>query len=458
MRNFEYNSKTYALVSSLLIITAMLGSVLGYGKVYAFHLLLILFYFILIKKFNLITNKYTVSFLIFIFFATLSIAWAPNKINGALDVVLFLFQFSCIAAVIFRVKLTNELESNFKIIFNVLLANLYIGILEIIGIMRMPMSFYSPYANFFGRTGYQIAGLSEDAVRKLAQTPTGFNYNPNNFCFVMLLFLPFCYFSKSKIFRATHTPLIIFCILMTGSRGGLLALLSFFGLMIILEDEKPRKIIDLFAFIFLVIFIDFCFDIGLISRFYQAANLQTGQVINFQSNSNMTLTSLDSASANLQTEQVINFQSNSNMTLTSLDSASYRFKLYCFGIKSFVKTYGLGTGVGGISSLAAEHFGVKSISFHNYFLEQSINLGLFFVLFFSLWYGFILKSLFKISLSSSIELRYYTKSCFYALLIALVGSISPSSIIYELSYWIIIGFSISLLIYSTKSNDCNSLA
>ncbi len=410
----------------------MLGSVLGYGKVYAFHLLLILFYFILIKKFNLITNKYTVSFLIFIFFATLSIAWAPNKINGALDVVLFLFQFSCIAAVIFRVKLTNELESNFKIIFNVLLANLYIGILEIIGIMRMPMSFYSPYANFFGRTGYQIAGLSEDAVRKLAQTPTGFNYNPNNFCFVMLLFLPFCYFSKSKIFRATHTPLIIFCILMTGSRGGLLALLSFFGLMIILEDEKPRKIIDLFAFIFLVIFIDFCFDIGLISRFYQAANLQT--------------------------EQVINFQSNSNMTLTSLDSASYRFKLYCFGIKSFVKTYGLGTGVGGISSLAAEHFGVKSISFHNYFLEQSINLGLFFVLFFSLWYGFILKSLFKISLSSSIELRYYTKSCFYALLIALVGSISPSSIIYELSYWIIIGFSISLLIYSTKSNDCNSLA
>ena len=67
MRNFEYNSKTYALVSSLLIITAMLGSVLGYGKVYAFHLLLILFYFILIKKFNLITNKYTVSFLIFIF-------------------------------------------------------------------------------------------------------------------------------------------------------------------------------------------------------------------------------------------------------------------------------------------------------------------------------------------------------------------------------------------------------
>ena len=296
----------------------------------------------------------------------------------------------------------------------------------------MPMSFYSPYANFFGRTGYQIAGLSEDAVRKLAQTPTGFNYNPNNFCFVMLLFLPFCYFSKSKIFRATHTPLIIFCILMTGSRGGLLALLSFFGLMIILEDEKPRKIIDLFAFIFLVIFIDFCFDIGLISRFYQAANLQT--------------------------EQVINFQSNSNMTLTSLDSASYRFKLYCFGIKSFVKTYGLGTGVGGISSLAAEHFGVKSISFHNYFLEQSINLGLFFVLFFSLWYGFILKSLFKISLSSSIELRYYTKSCFYALLIALVGSISPSSIIYELSYWIIIGFSISLLIYSTKSNDCNSLA
>ena len=432
MRNFEYNSKTYALVSSLLIITAMLGSVLGYGKVYAFHLLLILFYFILIKKFNLITNKYTVSFLIFIFFATLSIAWAPNKINGALDVVLFLFQFSCIAAVIFRVKLTNELESNFKIIFNVLLANLYIGILEIIGIMRMPMSFYSPYANFFGRTGYQIAGLSEDAVRKLAQTPTGFNYNPNNFCFVMLLFLPFCYFSKSKIFRATHTPLIIFCILMTGSRGGLLALLSFFGLMIILEDEKPRKIIDLFAFIFLVIFIDFCFDIGLISRFYQAANLQT--------------------------EQVINFQSNSNMTLTSLDSASYRFKLYCFGIKSFVKTYGLGTGVGGISSLAAEHFGVKSISFHNYFLEQSINLGLFFVLFFSLWYGFILKSLFKISLSSSIELRYYTKSCFYALLIALVGSISPSSIIYELSYWIIIGFSISLLIYSTKSNDCNSLA
>ena len=185
-------------------------------------------------------------------------------------------------------------------------------------------------------------------------------------------------------------------------------------------------------FSFLVIFIDFCFDIGLISRFYQVANLQT--------------------------EQVINFQSNSNMTLTSLDSASYRFKLYCFGIKSFVKTYGLGTGVGGISSLAAEHFGVKSISFHNYFLEQSINLGLFFVLFFSLWYGFILKSLFKISLSSSIELRYYTKSCFYALLIALVGSISPSSIIYELSYWIIIGFSISLLIYSTKSNDCNSLA
>lgn len=128
------------------------------------------------------------------------------------------------------------------------------------------------------------------------------------------------------------------------------------------------------------------------------------------------------------------------------DSTSVRTFMYLYGVNELFASNGLGIGVAGVGSkLASETnlFGEDKdiFSFHNFFLEMVVDIGVIpFVIimlaYLKLAFSLIKESRYKID-------SYMAKACGLSLLTIIPASIAPSSIIYVFTFWIVIGFSIA---------------
>lgn len=131
------------------------------------------------------------------------------------------------------------------------------------------------------------------------------------------------------------------------------------------------------------------------------------------------------------------------------DSTSVRAAMYLYGVKELFASHGLGLGTAGVGSqLASETslFGEDKdiFSFHNFFLEMLVDIGVIpFVIimlaYLKLAFSLIKKSRYKIDK----KLSYMAKACGLSLLTIIPASIAPSSIIYVFTFWMVIGFSIA---------------
>lgn len=141
---------------------------------------------------------------------------------------------------------------------------------------------------------------------------------------------------------------------------------------------------------------------------------------------------------------IVNFEVDLSGTLRK-SSVGVRGFIYSFGLKEFLNSFILGLGFGGIETkLFLSGYYVQS--FHFFFLQLLIDIGIFAFVFFIYFYlrlVFILRSIsFK---SKTVEIRYFAKSTSLGLILAIPASVAPSGIHYLLPFYVLIGFGISIV-------------
>lgn len=374
---------------------------------------------------SLVIKKYSLLFSVFAFYfyTWITAFWHPDL------AIFFRYQFYLLCGIYLIVyiyqKVDNEeqLKSLFKIIGLILTINLAIGISESLGLLRLPNSPYSSFVHYFGHSGVDLSDLNDTTIKVIGEKPTGFNWNPNNFGFVILLMLPYFLFHHSNKVKVCGVLAVLWILLSIGSRAHFLAFISllvFLPLMYKLSKKQMYAIsftiISLLVFILLPIFIKFD-DSSTIARMYSV---------------------FEQLSVGLE------YLKSGSIGSGSLNSTGKRAEVYIFGIFELQKSGGLGVGLGGIEALLVDS-GSKITSFHFFFLQMLVDFGWMFIFFIFMYLTLIFK-LRKLAINTRDNfVSYISKASALSLLIAIPASLAPSGVHYILSYYILIGFSLAIL-------------
>lgn len=391
----------------LLLIAAVFGHIISYGKLYAFHLVLAAYWGFILTGVIAIKKKTVKTLaipLLFLFFMSVSLLWSPNLINGLKYLFYFLCGYTIIFAIINYADNLTKLNLLFKTSAVFFLLNFFVGLLETTGNFRLPISQY--YGIFLTK-------------------PSGFYSNLNNFGFVFIATFPFIFFYQKRLVSVLGMFLALWFTFKLESKGFFLGLLAFFAFYVFSYFKQKSSLRKLFfssvAALFILSFLSLDFShIEINNRAFTAfAQIDRG--------------------LKLLTSNVINAN----------DSTGVRAAMYLIGMKELISSYGGGLGVAGIGSKLAsqtDFFKTDSgfFSFHNFFLEMLVDLG--FVPFFIVMYAYFKLAFANIKAASKIKdgkLAFYNKASGFALLTIIPASISPSSIIYEFTFWMIIGFAMA---------------
>ena len=398
------------VLAFLFLASAVLGYIVSYGKFYLFHAIAILYISAIaigLVKIKTKSFKTTSILILFIFFATASLLWAPDVVNGLYTIFYLLCGYLIVFFIVNYAADAKKLKFVFLVLASFISLNIFIGLLETLSVYRLPMSpFYET---------------------KLTR-PTGFNFNPNDFGFVFISILSFLFFYPSKIIKFIALILSLWFILKLESKGFFAAILFFYFLLLIHEMRRVK-----FETMFGVLAI-------LILAPTLVIILVKSHVV------------LDNRAFSLLIEINRGLELMSSPEILVEDSTSHRAYMYSYGLEQLFESNGFGLGALGIGSLLAKGGDTAHAfhSFHNFFLEMLIDFGI--LPFVIMMTGYFYLSLRLIKISKFIQddrLSYFANASGFSLLAMLPASISPSSIIYMFIFYLIIGFAIATL------NICN---
>ena len=400
-------------IQKIVIATAVLGYTLGYAKLWAFHLIMALSLVLILAgkiKLQKVDIKYLTPFILLIVYSAFSLIYTRDALTG----LRYIFYFTCGLMVVINCltfcKNENDLMSLSKLFSILIIANISIGVLECLEILRLPMSPYSEYAHLFGAKESNLHELENFQIDIVKTKPTGFNANPNNFGFVWILFFPWLFLNKRIYIKAIAIILFIFFNYFIESKSLFVAGIIFFVSYLIINIKKPA--ITIGSIIFIVIIFYFL------------------------------LSNKDARYASAFTEISNGLNLIKYSDFSKLNSTGLRAFIYAHGIDLFSKSYGLGIGIGGITSYL-ESIKFPITSFHFFFLEMLVDLGAIIFSILMFFYITLIVKLFKVTHSNKVD--YLAKSIGYSLIIALPASIGPSSIIYILSFWCTLGLGVATL-------------
>lgn len=411
---------------SLLVISAVIGYGISYSKIYLFHIiaLIIIFKFFLLslksKKIKIPNvNTYLFSFLFLMFFWYFTtLIWSIEKfytIQYLFYLVNGIFLVTCIVQFSRNI---NHIERILDIAKKVIIIEIMISLLEIFTTFRYPLSPYSSWVKYFGRSGIDWDVLTYTAVKYIETTPTGFMANPNNLATTLNLFLPYFLFLKNKKVSLFLSSAILIIIFYCGSRGNIIA--YFLILFFFLSFYNLRRFsvtITLSPLIFSILFF--------IYKFLQG--IDNAKVQEFLNIPNALFRYLFS---------------NDN----SMDSIGIRHNLIQNGLEALKQSHYLGVGGGG-SKKVLELMGSTITSMHNFWIEILVDTGLFFFILFAIWYLSMIVKLYVIQkhTDKNSNIYYLASATSLSLLGFIIGSISASSTIYLLPMWLIIAVAISII-------------
>lgn len=399
----------------LLVFSAIVSPAFGYSSVYFFHFIALAWVVAFFVSFLMGRRYYlgaaVVPFLLFYAFALVSAVWSADILAFGRN----FFYLSCGLLIILAISFYVRDEQKLSYVVGLVVfwggVQILVGFLESLGVFRLPMSPYSDFYGFFGRDNSYLHELPEAMRLYNESKPTGFFANPNTFGFVILLFAPFFCFHRA--------------------RG--VAVFSFFlfSFVFFVIDSKSLFVFYLFTYIVFCLFWRRSYLVPL-ALLAPLALLLLGWV-------------------GLQSGRVLDFYSELSRGLEIMmsggygeDSTGYRAYLYGFGIEAFLDNFLLGVGLGGVESRLQDAAG-QHVALHNFYLQLLADLG---VVGFSLYVTFYLYLLFFLCrvarLSSDGELRWISQCLFVSLFVAIFSSISPSGILYNLTYWVFVGVSVSV--------------
>ncbi len=117
-----------------------------------------------------------------------------------------------------RSYIIEKYKSILFFLFMLVSIDCFVGILESFTVFRYPISIYSKYNNLFGRNYLNYSGNFYDL-----SSPAGFHWNPNNYSFVLLLFIPFTHLITNHWIKNSLRILTLLLINAAGARMGFFA-------------------------------------------------------------------------------------------------------------------------------------------------------------------------------------------------------------------------------------------
>ena len=407
-----------------LILSGFLGSGLSYGKLYLYHIVLFcaagVFIFFNLTKVNfsnMKSNHHIIFPIIFIWYA-FSILWSPDRLNS----VTYLGYISLGIIFTYTIIFYNGDEKSLRLLFNLcsflFIAEIILGVTETTGLFRWPISPYSPLVTYFGKEkGFDLT-KEQKILSILMRMPTGFRWNPNNYATTLNILLPFIIFIKKRI-RFALISVILFLIIMDGSRGSIITYFIILLVYLILYKKKGWK------------------------SFTAITSLMTKiSIITFDFLKRSTNNKIQLLFNVFQALKLYLFNSNE-----SIGSISTRTRLIRNGMDALYRNYGLGIGGGASNFIQKQAGNTRGItSMHNFWIEILVEGGIIFFLIFVIWYIKMVRDLIIISKRSANPfINYLAKSISLSLIGFVFGAISPSTVIYFFPMWGLFGFAISVI-------------
>lgn len=408
-KDYMYKLNIEKILVGLLIIGVILGYTVSYEKFYFFHFIAILYYlavFLGVIKLKRSTFNSILILIILFFYCCLSLIWTPNYINGLTYIFYLLCGFTVVIAIVNYGKTQKDIDYIFKVTTIMLSINFMVGLIETTGYFRLPIS---PYA---------IPGTFQNFISGFDR-PSGFNYNLNNFGFVFAISFPFIFLYPNRMISFIGLVIMIWFVYKLQSKGFLLGIFVFFLAYVIGEIKRKRFIYCLFIGATLIL---------VIISFYleQVSGI-------FQGRAFAVFNQISRGIDLIKTENI-----------TPQDSTSVRAYFYATGLTTLFNNYGLGAGISAIASQLGSWSGENITSFHFFFLELLIDLGIIPFTVLMCFYIKLIVQLFKRSKNTSNDLnKYYMRASGYSLITIIPASVAPSNTIYILTFWLLIGFSLA---------------
>ena len=414
-------------VVSMFLISATLGIAISYSKIYLFHisLLFLALYFLLILLNNNLTITKTKTFTKLHYFFFVMLAWYSLALFWSIDTqstFVYLFYILCgvsiALTIVYYTSNQEKLDKVFKIVAAVFLIEIIFSLLEVFTSFRLPISPYSNYLSFFGKTDIDLGNVH----LLVGDVPTGFRWNPNNLATTMTLIFPFILLHPKRLVKYIGSIAIIVLVISSESRGNILAMSAIFILFTYLTNRRRA-----------LIFGSFFAVAGILFLFFVAPLMEQSD--------NYKIRRAHSSFASAQEYLLIDANSRN-------DSIGVRKTLIDQGIEGLKNSYGLGVGGGASTSLGSVR-GIESM--HNFWIEILVEGGVLFFIAFLIWYLTLLNNLRRAAKSSDKRISYFATASLISLVGFVFGAISTSSVIYFFPMWILFGFAIATINHYKRS-------
>ncbi|WP_420961034.1 O-antigen ligase family protein [Brucella sp. IR073] len=410
-------------IESLFLVAVLLGPAIAYSKLYLFHLVLLA---LLIRTaISLFRNgiilppkslRWDAAFFIFFLgWYGLSILWSPNRLYALQYCVYVGMGVLTVYYTAEICRTVERLRSALLVIMATISIEITISIMEGLRFFRLPSSPYSPLRWIVGQEPISFAGQSPRQIYDTLGWPTGFTGNPNNLAATLVLMLPL-FLLTGRWWIAVLGALSTYCVVsMTDARAGAI------GFAIV---------IALWALLFIA------HRLGFYGKMLLGA----------------TIIAMMIAGPALVGSHIQALADPSRGE--RLGSYDVRIQLIRNGLNALYETYGLGVGAGG--SIAVQERAADAVignirSMHNFWIELLVDGGVVFAALFFIWVCSLVWRLWGIGRSSSDHtLRYVGSALVLSFAGFSIGAIGPSSVIYMLPMWMVIGLALAAVRLNDK--------
>lgn len=416
----------------LFIVSAVIGVAVSYSHFYFFHaVLLILFTALFIRimqnngkmRLPVLPYKYHYMFYFMFIWYLLSIIWSVYP-RYSVQYIFYIFCGMSVAlTIVYYGHSLEKLQHMFKAISIVFIIEMFFSLLEAFTRFRLPISPFSPYVHYFGREASELNIFTPQVQEYLYSMPTGFQWNPNSLAATMCIVLSFMLFHENRFIKYLGSISILVIIYATNSRGALLAaVIIIFGYLFLYVREYTKILLSLSILIVLLV-------------------------------SSIVIVAVDDTHSEYSK---IEYSVKESIEATKLflsdnvdpnNSIGVRQRLISNGFEALVSTNGLGVGGGASKWIQETDHDLRNItSMHNFWIEILVEGGVIFFIIFMNWFVMLFFRLYKIYYKTDISiLKYFSGASSLSLLGFIPAAISPSSCIYLLPMWILLGWSVAVL-------------
>lgn len=408
----------------ILIISSIIGywiRVPKFNQIYLFHIVFTMFLITgIIKQLkpgnkvivNSISLKYVLFLLTWYLYIVMSYFWSESTRHYFQYLIIYTIMLAFTITIIFYNYKLKNIDTTFRILESMFIIVIIIGLMESFEIYRLP---FSPYSD--GNIGI----FNENIIMYLKTVPTVFFHNTNNLATYLIISISFLisYIIYEKRKHVKYRLIILFFIsiivlLFTNSRANFIGL-AISILTAVFVDNKKR-----FKKIIIIISIVCIIGLGL---------------------------SIYNEHLPLQIQQMTSIFTDLLLGKTKEDGSIGIRVIYIKAIIEMSKIKIFGLGAGNVQNFLEKLNLSRTINPHNWWLEILADFGLVFFMLYILFYiNLILKLYIKIrSKYTDTHTKKYATGCFIALTSFIVSSTSPSTVVYFIPHWLLIGISISII-------------